>query len=221
MDNSKRIDDSSENDSLFEVNYDGMFDELPLRFAYGKVLPLKLSNTNRMTYSKILDMLIYKLECEIRALFDSIPRNSLETKQSISPLLRTPPLKKRKKGIAFQGKNLYVDFLHADCVDDHFDVLDNWSYEDVYVGGCFDVSGTFKGFNCIKEPMGCDDGSLLVKIKDEYENEVILDDVVSSPANLSMLLKRKGKSRVKFTRMRGIIKRSKMVSLRIRVRSNY
>ncbi|GJU31050.1 hypothetical protein Tco_1174639 [Tanacetum coccineum] len=173
MDNSKRIDDSTENYSLFEVNYD--------------------------------DMLVYKLECEIRALFYSIPRNSLETgltivecdndvkkmydtaelyglinlyishfprnlasyyfknltfdeahgdiqskvtsheklkshgnlalmtfdesrswekEQSISPLLRTPPLKKRRKGIAFQGKNLYADFLHADCVDDHFDVLD-------------------------------------------------------------------------------------------------
>ncbi|GJT20011.1 phospholipase-like protein [Tanacetum coccineum] len=235
MDNSKRIDYSTENYSLFEVNYDGMFDELPLRYAYGKVLPLKLSNSNRKTYSKFLDMLVYKLECEIRALFYSIPRNShgnlalmtfdeirsLEKEQSISPLLRTPPIKKRRKGIAFQGKNLYADFLHADCVDDHFDVLDHWSYEDVYGGGCFDVSGSFKGFDCIEEPVGCDDGSLPVKIKDEFENEVILDDVVSSPPNLSMLSKRKGKSRVKFTRMTGIIKRSKMVSLRMRVRTNY
>ncbi|GJW11140.1 hypothetical protein Tco_1576967 [Tanacetum coccineum] len=249
------IDDSTENYSLFDVNYDGMFDERPLRHA--------------------------QTECKIRALFYSIPRNSLETgltivefyndvkkmydtaelyglinlyishfprnlasyyfknltfdeahgdiqskvtsheklkshgklalmtfdesrswekEQSISPLLRTPPLKKRRKGIAFQGKNFY---------------------EDVYGGGCFDVSGSFKGFDCIEEPVGCDDGSLPVKIKDEFENEVILDDVVSSPATLSMLLKRKGKSRVKFTRMRGIIKRSKMVSLRMRVRSNY
>ncbi|GJW98690.1 phospholipase-like protein [Tanacetum coccineum] len=95
------------------------------------------------------------------------------------------------------------------------------SYEDVYGGGCFNVSGSFKGNECIKEPVGCDDSSLSVKIKDEFENKVILDDVVSSPANFSMLLKRKGKSRVKFTRMKGIIKRSKMVSLRMRVRSNY
>ncbi|GKA61322.1 hypothetical protein Tco_0760729 [Tanacetum coccineum] len=117
--------------------------------------------------------------------------------------------------------NLYADFLHADCVDDHFDVLDHSSYEDVYGGGCFDVSGSFKGFDCIEEPVGYDNGSLLVKIKDEFENEVFLDDVVSSPPNLSMLSIRKGKSRVKFTRMRGIIKRSKMVSLRMRVRTNY
>ncbi|GKA05261.1 hypothetical protein Tco_0684381 [Tanacetum coccineum] len=164
MDNSKRIDDSIENYSLFEVHYDGMFVELPLR---------------------------------------------------------TPPLKKRRKGIAFQGKNLYADFLHADCVDDYFDVLDHWSYEDVYGGGCFDVSGSFKGFDCIEEPVGCDDGPLSVKIKDEFENEVILEDVVSSTPNLSMLLKKKGESRVKFTRMRGIIKRSKKVSLRMRVRTNY
>nr|GEZ61408.1 hypothetical protein [Tanacetum cinerariifolium] len=95
------------------------------------------------------------------------------------------------------------------------------TYEDVYGGGYFDVSGSFKGFDCIEEHVGCDDGSLPVNINDEFENEVILDDVVSSPANLSMLLKMKGKSRVKFTRMRGIIKRSKMVSLRMQVRSNY
>nr|GEX70425.1 hypothetical protein [Tanacetum cinerariifolium]GEX75727.1 hypothetical protein [Tanacetum cinerariifolium] len=121
--------------------------------------------------------------------FDEI--RSWEKEQSVSPLLRTPPLKKRRKGINFQGKNLYADFFHADCVDDHFDVLDNWSYKDVYGGGCFDVSGSFKGFDCIEEPVGCDDGSLPVKIKDEFKNEIILDDVVSSPANLSMLLKRK------------------------------
>nr|GEW08832.1 hypothetical protein [Tanacetum cinerariifolium] len=153
MDNSKRIDDSTKNYSLFEVNYDGMFDERPLR---------------------------------------------------------TPPFKKIRKGTAFQGKNLYVEFLHANYVDDHFDVLNNWSYKDVYGGGCFDVCVSFKGFNCIEEPVGCDDVSLLVKIKDEFSNEVILDDVVSSLATLSMLLKRKGDSRVKFTRIIGIIKRSKM-----------
>ncbi|GJQ99709.1 hypothetical protein Tco_0522694 [Tanacetum coccineum] len=190
MDNSKRIDDSTENYSLFEVNYDGMFDERPL--SLGKLA--------LMTFDE---------------------SRSWEKEQSISPLLRIPPLKKRRKGITFQGKNLYADFLHDDCVDDHFDVLNNWSYEDVYGGGCFDVSGSFKGFDCIEEPVGCDDGSLPVKIKDEFENEVILDDVVSSPTTLSMILKRKGKIRVKFTRMRGIIKRSKMVSLRMRVRSNY
>nr|GEW24414.1 reverse transcriptase domain-containing protein [Tanacetum cinerariifolium] len=207
-------DDSTEKYSLFKVNYDGMFDELPLRYAYGKVLPLKLSNLNRMTYSEILDMLVYKLECEIRALVYSIPRNSLKTgltivecdndvkkekEQSISPLLRTPPLKKRRKGISFQGKNLYADFLHADCVDDHFDFLDHWSYEDVYGGGCFDVGGSFKGFDCIEESVGCDDGSLPVKLKDEFENKVILDDVVSSPPNLSMLLKRKGQNRASWS----------------------
>nr|GEX14476.1 phospholipase-like protein [Tanacetum cinerariifolium] len=159
MDNSKRINDSTENYSLFKVKYDGMFDERPLR--------------------------------------------------------------KEENVLLFKGRICMRIFLHADCVNDHFDVLDNWSYEDVYGGGCFDVCGSFKGFDCIEEPVGCVDGSLPGKIKDEFLNEVILDDVVSSPATLSMLLKRKGKSRVKSTRMRRIIKRSKMVSLRMWVRSNY
>nr|GEW13460.1 F-box domain-containing protein [Tanacetum cinerariifolium] len=160
MDNSKRIDGSTENYSLFEVNYDGMFDERPLRYVYGRVLPLKLSNSNRMTYFELLDMLVYKLEGEFKLCFTT-PKNTT---------LKTPPLKKRRKGIAFQGKIFY---------------------EDVYGGGCFDVSGSFKGFDCIEEPVGCDDGSLPVKIKDEFENELILDDVVSSPATLSMVLRRK------------------------------
>nr|GFB47633.1 hypothetical protein [Tanacetum cinerariifolium] len=48
----------------------------------------------------------------------------------------------------------------------------------------------YDGFDCIEEHVGCDDGSLPVKIKDDFSNAVILDDVVSSSATLSMLLKR-------------------------------
>nr|GEV31415.1 hypothetical protein [Tanacetum cinerariifolium] len=74
----------------------------------------------------------------------------------------------------------------------------------------------------IDEPVGFDDHSLSGKSKDKFSNEVVLDDVVSlTTTTLSLLLKRKGKSRVKFTRMRAIIKRSKMLSLRKSVRSNY
>nr|GFB21193.1 transposase, MuDR, MULE transposase domain protein [Tanacetum cinerariifolium] len=269
MDNGKRIDDSTKNYSLFEVNYDGMFDERPLRYAYGKLLLLKLSNSNRMTYSKILDMLVYNLECEIQALFYSIPRNSLETglnivewDNDVKKMYDTAELyglinlySHFPRNLAsYYFKNLTFDEAHGDIqskvtihekLKSHgklalmtFDEIRSWEKEqlvspllrtpplkkrrkDVYGGGCFDVSGSFKGFDCIEEFVSCDDGSLSVKIKDEFENEVILDDVVSSPANLSMLLKRKGKSRVKFTRMGGIIKRSKMVSLRMRVSSNY
>ncbi|GJZ93624.1 hypothetical protein Tco_0665827 [Tanacetum coccineum] len=152
--------------------------------------------------------------------FDEIV--SWEKEESLSPLLRTPPLKPRRKGIEFQGKNLFAKFLHADSVDDHFDVLDYWKYEDVYGGGCFDVGGSFTGFDLIDERMGYNDRSLPGMSKDEFSNKVILDDGGSSSAtSLSLLLKRKGKSRVKFTRMRAILKRSKMLSLRKCVRSNY
>nr|GEW82663.1 phospholipase-like protein [Tanacetum cinerariifolium] len=102
-------------------------------------------------------------------------------------------------------------------VDDPVDVAlayrEKMIYEAVYGGGCFDVSGSFKGFDYIEEHVGCDDGSLPVKIKDEFENEVILDDVVSSLATFLMLLKRKGKSRVKFIKMRGIIKSNMLVGI--------
>nr|GEW16023.1 phospholipase-like protein [Tanacetum cinerariifolium] len=164
----------------------------PRKLAHGLSLgvddPVVISLASREKMSKVTIHEKLKSHGKLALMtFDEI--RSWEKEQLVSPLLRTPPLKKRRK--------------------------------DVYGGGCFDVSGSFKGFDCIEEFVSCDDGSLSVKIKDEFENEVILDDVVSSPANLSMLLKRKGKSRVKFTRMRGIIKRSKMVSLRMRVSSNY
>ncbi|GJX60902.1 hypothetical protein Tco_0292292, partial [Tanacetum coccineum] len=110
-----------------------------------------------------------------------------EKEESLSPLLRTPLLKPRRRGIESLVKNLYAKYLHAD-------------YEHV----------------------GSDDRSLPSKSKDEFSNEVILDDVVSSLATtLSLLLKKKGKSRVKFTRIRAIIKRSKMLCLRKSLRSNY
>ncbi|GKC78970.1 hypothetical protein Tco_1129744, partial [Tanacetum coccineum] len=121
-DNSKRINDFTEKYSVFEVNYDGVFFELPLRYEYGKVLSLKLSNSNMMSYSEMLDMLVYKLE--------------------------------------------YIS-------------------------------------------------------KAEISKEALLNDGGSSSAtSLSVVLKRKGKNRVKFTRKREILKRSKMMSLRKGVRSH-
>ncbi|GJY60016.1 hypothetical protein Tco_0459908 [Tanacetum coccineum] len=227
MDNSKRIDDFTEKYSVFEVNYDGVFCELPLRYEYGKFLSLKLSNSNRMSYSEMLDTLVYKLECEIRGLFYYIHTNSLERgltlveacfmgkRRSLFPYLRTPPLKPRRKSIEFQGKNLYADFLHANCVADHFDALDYWNYEDVYFSGCFDVGGSNTWCDWIDKRMGYDDRSLSDISKAEFSKEALLDDGgSSSTTSLSFVLKRKSKSRVKFTRKRAILKRSKMRSLR-------
>ncbi|GKC28707.1 reverse transcriptase domain-containing protein [Tanacetum coccineum] len=209
MDNSKRIDDSTEKFSLFEVNYDGVFHELPLRYDYGKVLPLKLSNSNRMSFSQMLDMIVYKLECEIRDLFYCILRN--------------------RNLVAYYFRNLSFDDYHGDIqskLKSHeklkMDAASMTFDEDVYGGGCFDVGGFFKVFDWIDKPVGSNDHLLSGKSKYEFSNDVILDDVVSSPATtLSLLLKRKGKSRFKFTRMRAIIKRSKMLSLRKSIRSNY
>ncbi|GJY40749.1 hypothetical protein Tco_0428019 [Tanacetum coccineum] len=60
------------------VNYDGVFNEYPLRYEHGKNLTLKLSKSNMMIFSKMLDMLSYKLEYEIWGIFVCSPRCSLE-----------------------------------------------------------------------------------------------------------------------------------------------
>ncbi|GKA73180.1 hypothetical protein Tco_0779396 [Tanacetum coccineum] len=113
--------------------------------------------------------------------------------------------------------NLYAEFLHVDFVDDHYDVLDDWKYEDVAVSGCWDVAGC----DWVDERVGYDDGSLSAISKDVFSKDVVLDAVWSSSAtSLSFVLKKKGKSRVNFTRMREILKRSMMLSLRKGVRSH-
>ncbi|GJV79429.1 hypothetical protein Tco_1515299 [Tanacetum coccineum] len=62
---------------VFEVHYNGVFSEYPLRYEHGKTLTLKLSKSNKMLFSKMLDMLSYKLECQIWAIFVCSPRCSL------------------------------------------------------------------------------------------------------------------------------------------------
>ncbi|GJT51246.1 retrovirus-related pol polyprotein from transposon TNT 1-94 [Tanacetum coccineum] len=87
-----------------------------------------------------------------------------------------------------------ADFLHADCVDDHFDALDYWNYEDVYFSGCFDVGGSSTGRDWIDEHVGYTDHSLLDISKAEFSKEALLNDGGSSSAtSLSFILKRKAR----------------------------
>nr|GEV31766.1 hypothetical protein [Tanacetum cinerariifolium] len=183
---SVRIDDSTKKYSLSEVNYDGVFRELPLRNSLEIGLTIvegdpdikKMCDMNEM-YG-LINLYITHLLRNLAAYyfrnlsFDDYHRD-MHSKLKI--------------------KNLYADFLNADCADDHFDPLDYWKYKDVYRGGCFDVGGFFKGFDWIYELVGSDDHSLSGKSKDEFSNDVILDDVVSSLATtLSLLLKMKGEN---------------------------
>ncbi|GJY13881.1 hypothetical protein Tco_0383190 [Tanacetum coccineum] len=135
MDNSKRIDDSTENYSLFEVNYDGMFNERPLRNSletgltivecdndvkkmydttelYG-LINLYISHFSRNLASYYFKNLTFDeargdIESKVTSheklkshgkltLMTFDESRSWEKEQSISPLLRTPPLKKEEK----------------------------------------------------------------------------------------------------------------------------
>ncbi|GJS73085.1 hypothetical protein Tco_0705926 [Tanacetum coccineum] len=203
MDNRKRINDFTKKYSVFEVNYDGVFFELPLTYEYEKILSLKLSNSNMMSYSEMLDILFHG------------------KKKKPIPLPKNTPLKPRRESIEFQGKNLYANFLHVDCVDDHFNSLDYWNYEDVYFSGCFEVGSSSTGCDWIDKRVGYTDHPLSDTSKAEFSKEALLNDGGSSSVtSLSFILKRKGKSRVKFTRKRAILKRSKMLSLRKGVTSH-
>nr|GEY60961.1 hypothetical protein [Tanacetum cinerariifolium] len=91
----------------------------------------------------------------------------------------------------------------------------------MYFSGCFDVGGSSTGCDWIDERVGYTDRSLSDISKAKISKQALLNDGGSSLAtSLSIVLKRKGKSRVKFTRKRAILKRSKMLCLRKRVRSH-
>ncbi|GJS79160.1 phospholipase-like protein [Tanacetum coccineum] len=70
--------ENAENYVLFQVNNDGVFMKYPLRYDHGKILTLKLAKANKMSYSKMLDLLSYKLECHIWAIFYYTLRCGLE-----------------------------------------------------------------------------------------------------------------------------------------------
>nr|GEY80914.1 hypothetical protein [Tanacetum cinerariifolium]GEY81539.1 hypothetical protein [Tanacetum cinerariifolium]GEY81543.1 hypothetical protein [Tanacetum cinerariifolium] len=83
------------------------------------------------------------------------------------------------------------------------------------------LQGSSTGCDWIDERVGYTDRSLLDISKAEFSKEALLNDGGSSSATyLLFVLKRKGKSRVKFTRKRAILKSSKMMSLRKGVRSH-
>ncbi|GKB34920.1 hypothetical protein Tco_0879862 [Tanacetum coccineum] len=110
-------------------------------------------------------------------------------------------------------------------VDDPVDVAlayrEKMKYEDVYVSGCWDVGGSSTGCDWLDERVCHDDGLLLAISKDVFSKDVVLDaGGSSSTTSLSFVLKKKGKSRVKFTKKRANLKRSKMLSIRKGVRSH-
>ncbi|GJV05895.1 hypothetical protein Tco_1343551 [Tanacetum coccineum] len=117
-----RTNELPENYCVFEVNYDGVFNEYPLRYEHGKNLTLKLSKSNRMIFSKMLDMLSYKLECEIWGIFVCSPRCSLE--EGLTILEGDGDMNKlydiaEKYGLI----NLYIAHLPKNLAEYYFKIL--------------------------------------------------------------------------------------------------
>lgn len=135
--------------------------------------------------------------------------------ESRSPYLRTPPLKPRRKGIEFQGKNLFEDFLHSTSVGDEVEGPPGWLEGGVGEKGWVDV-----GASCILDPWLdlalCNDVVSLPDLgEDGFSNDVILEVDGGSVADIggsstpvetgSMLpvsLMKKGKKSVNPTRKR-------------------
>ncbi|GJT48969.1 RNA-directed DNA polymerase, eukaryota, reverse transcriptase zinc-binding domain protein [Tanacetum coccineum] len=117
-----RTNELPENYYVFEVNYDGVFNEYPLRYEHGKNLTLKLSKSNGMIFSKMLDMLSYKLECEIWGIFVCSPRCSL--KEGLTILEGGGDMNKlydiAKKYVLI---NLYIAYLPKNLAEYYFKIL--------------------------------------------------------------------------------------------------
>ncbi|GKA47095.1 hypothetical protein Tco_0739978 [Tanacetum coccineum] len=121
---------------------------LPKNLAeyYFKILNLDASN----------EEVKYKLKSHEKGKLDACsmsPHELVEWEQqeAVSPYLRTPPLKPRRKGIEFPCKNLFRDFLHCDSVVDGSVLHDDWQYEGLVIDDVGDkISKQFKEYE-IKE----------------------------------------------------------------------
>ncbi|GKD36314.1 hypothetical protein Tco_1251823, partial [Tanacetum coccineum] len=186
--------DLLENYLVFEVHYDGVFSEYPLRYEHGKTLTLKLNASDEEVKSKVKSHEKRKLDASAMS-----PHELVEwaEQEAGSPYLRTPPIKPRRKGIGFPCKNLFGDFLHCDSVADEIVLHDNWKYEGLSLDGPIDVGGPNTWFDLVHECVVENGDSLLIMDKECFSNNVVLDDVV--PANrksMPLLLMKKGINKV-------------------------
>nr|GEW11473.1 hypothetical protein [Tanacetum cinerariifolium] len=121
----RQTNEKPENYFIFEVNYDGVFNLHPLRYDHGKILTLKLSKLIRTSFSKLLDMLSYKLEYEIWGIFYSTPRSILE------------------EGLTIVRDDFDMNKMYdmGENVADELGLHDNWLYEGLSLDGPIDVGG--------------------------------------------------------------------------------
>ena len=95
--------------------------------------------------------------------------------ESRSPYLRTPPLKARRKGIHFQGKNLFEDFLHSSSVGDELDGPPGWLEGAIDEKGWVDVGATNVLDPWLDLALGYDVDTLPDVGENGFANDVVLD----------------------------------------------
>ncbi|GJX93487.1 hypothetical protein Tco_0348073 [Tanacetum coccineum] len=236
---------------VFEVHYDGVFSEYPLRCNLGEGLTIveddgdmkklyaiaeKYGLVNLCIahipenlaeyYFKILTLDAF--DEEVKSKVKSHENRKLDAsamsphelvewaeQEAGSPYLRTPSIKPRRKCIELPCKNLFGDFLHCDSVADEIVLHDNWKYEGLSLDGPIDVRGPTTWCDLVHECVVENGDSLPIMDKECFSNNVVLDDVV--PANRKstpLLLMKKGRNKVSFTRKSRCVKNSKTFSLR-------
>ncbi|GJR77411.1 hypothetical protein Tco_0089776 [Tanacetum coccineum] len=186
--------------------------EYPIRYEHGMTLTLKLNASDEEVKSKVKSYENRKLDASAMS-----PHELVEwaEQEAGSPYLRTPSIKPRRKGIEFPCKNLFADFLHCDSVADEIVLHDNWKYEGLSLDGPIDVGGPTTWCDLVHECVVENGDSLPIMDKECFSNNVVLDDVV--PANRKstpLLLMKKGRNKVSFTRKSRCVKNSKTFSLR-------
>ncbi|GJS89553.1 hypothetical protein Tco_0772189 [Tanacetum coccineum] len=203
----RRTNELPGNYCVFEVNYDGVFNEYPLRCSLEEGLTI-LEGDGDM--NKLYDIAEEKLDTCSMSPYELV---EWEQQEVGSPYLRIPPLKLRRKGIEFPCKNLFRDFLHCDNVANKLVLDDNWQYEGLAVE---DVGGSSKHCDLVHENVVYNGHSLPNMDKERFSNNVVLDDVVTDNLayTLSLVLKKKCRNKVNVTRKTRCLNNSKSMRLR-------
>nr|GEW67803.1 hypothetical protein [Tanacetum cinerariifolium] len=184
-----KINELPDNYCVLEVNYDGVFNEYPIRCGLEEGLTI-VEGAGDM--NKLYDIAKNASDEEVKSKLKSHEKRKLdacsmshhelvewEQQEASSPYLRTPPLKPRRKGIEFPCKDLFGDFLHCDSIANEVVLHDNWKYKGLALDGYIDVGGSNKHCDLVHENV-VDNGRLLPNMdRERFSNNVVLDDVVT------------------------------------------
>ncbi|GJX27221.1 hypothetical protein Tco_0233517 [Tanacetum coccineum] len=202
---------------VFEVHYDDVFSEYPLRCILGEGLTIIKDDGDMKKLYAIAEK--YGL---VNLYIAHIPENLAEYYFKILTLYasdeevksKVKSHEKRKLDASAMSPQELVEWAEQEA-DDEIVLHDNWKYEGLFVDGPIDVGGPCTLCDSVHECVFEKGDSLPIMDKECFSNNVVLDDVVpDNRKSMPLLLMKKGRNKVSVTRKSRCRNNSKTFRLR-------